>query len=285
MSFLEAVSHAVAGYGLAVITQMLVFPLFGLDASLGDHLLIGAVFTIASIARGQRAAQAHPPKGNRMAIQPPTGRQVPNSATMPPQKTTQLGMTQRELSPPKGSTCFSRETLRRVAKFLFCISLAGNIAACSEHRVDTFHEWCEQITGVDLKAKHSPLWAVIFSVSFDGDAIRDDYVTFLNDAHMEKVEYRAPRTAWREGTELHLVNLSSLLRIEPEKIIGEWRQGIDTAKRFEHNNDADVCLYGTVTSMFDSLHIHSMERLALKWTDKITLISTERNERLGKEAL
>ena len=175
-----------------------------------------------------------------------------------------------------------------MAKFLFCVSLAGNIAACSEHRVDTFPEWCEQITGVDLEAKHSPFWAVIFSVSFDGDAIRDDYVTFLNDAHMEKVEYRAPRMAWREGTELHLVNLSSLLRIEPEKIIGEWRQGIDTAKRFEHDNDVDVCLYGTVTSMFDSLHIHSMESdngLALKWTDKTTLISTERNERLGKEAL
>ena len=40
--------------------------------------------------------------------------------------------------------------------------------------------------------------------------------------------------------------------------------------------------------MFDSLHIHSMESdngLALNWTDKTTLISTERNERLGKEAL
>ena len=40
------------GYGLAVTMQMLVFPLFGLHASLGDHLLIGAVFTIVSIARG-----------------------------------------------------------------------------------------------------------------------------------------------------------------------------------------------------------------------------------------
>ena len=51
MSLVEAVTNVAVGYGLAVIIQMLVFPLFGLHASLGDHLLIGAVFTIASIAR------------------------------------------------------------------------------------------------------------------------------------------------------------------------------------------------------------------------------------------
>ena len=52
MSLVEAVTNVVVGYGLAVITQMLVFPLFGLRTSPGDHLLIGAVFTIASITRG-----------------------------------------------------------------------------------------------------------------------------------------------------------------------------------------------------------------------------------------
>ena len=35
-----------------------------------------------------------------------------------------------------------------------------------------FPEWCEQITGVDLEKKYVPFWAVLFSVSFDGDAIR-----------------------------------------------------------------------------------------------------------------
>ena len=51
MSLIEAVTNVAVGYSLAVIVQMLVFPLFGLHASLGDNLIIGAVFTIASIAR------------------------------------------------------------------------------------------------------------------------------------------------------------------------------------------------------------------------------------------
>ena len=47
--------------------------------------------------------------------------------------------------------------------------------------------------GVDLEDKYAPFWAVLFTVSFDGDAIRDDYVKFLNDSHMEKIANRAPR--------------------------------------------------------------------------------------------
>ena len=51
MSFVEAVTNIVVGYGLAVLTQIIVFPMFGLHASLGDNLLIGAAFTTISLAR------------------------------------------------------------------------------------------------------------------------------------------------------------------------------------------------------------------------------------------
>ncbi|WP_299618256.1 hypothetical protein [Pelagibius sp.] len=176
---------------------------------------------------------------------------------------------------------------RGTERFVVWLFMAASVASCSEHRVDTFPEWCEQITGEDLEAKYSPIWAVVFSVSFDGDAIRDDYVKFLDDSHMEKVQNRAPRMAWREGTELHLVNLSSLLVIEPEEVIAGWRDGVEKAMRYEHESTADTCLYGTVTSLFDSLRIHSMESDALgqNWTDEVTEISTERKERLGDTAL
>ena len=50
-SFLEAVTNIVVGYALAVLTQIIVFPLFGLHASLGENLLIGGLFTIISLAR------------------------------------------------------------------------------------------------------------------------------------------------------------------------------------------------------------------------------------------
>ena len=51
MSLVEAVANVAVGYGVAVLTQIAVFPLFGLPASLGDTLAIGAIFTGVSIAR------------------------------------------------------------------------------------------------------------------------------------------------------------------------------------------------------------------------------------------
>ena len=51
MSFAEAVVNVVVGYGVAVLTQMLVFPLFGMRASVSDNLLIGVIFTVVSLAR------------------------------------------------------------------------------------------------------------------------------------------------------------------------------------------------------------------------------------------
>ena len=51
MSFVEAVTNIVVGYGLAVLTQIIVFPLFGLHASLSDNLLMGAAFTTISLVR------------------------------------------------------------------------------------------------------------------------------------------------------------------------------------------------------------------------------------------
>ena len=51
MSLVEAVTNVAVGYGLAVITQIIVFPLFGLHASLGENLLIGCLFTAVSLVR------------------------------------------------------------------------------------------------------------------------------------------------------------------------------------------------------------------------------------------
>lgn len=50
-SAIESVANVAVGYGVAVLTQVLVFPLFGLHASMSDNLLIGAIFTVVSLAR------------------------------------------------------------------------------------------------------------------------------------------------------------------------------------------------------------------------------------------
>ena len=51
MSLIEASTNVAVGYSLAVLAQVMVFPLFGLYASLADNLLIGALFTGVSLVR------------------------------------------------------------------------------------------------------------------------------------------------------------------------------------------------------------------------------------------
>ena len=51
MSLIEAVANVGVGYGVAVLTQALLFPLLGLAVSFGQNLAIGLVFTAVSIAR------------------------------------------------------------------------------------------------------------------------------------------------------------------------------------------------------------------------------------------
>ena len=51
MSLVEAVINVVVGYVLAVATQIVVFPWFGLQASIGENLAIGLAFTSISLLR------------------------------------------------------------------------------------------------------------------------------------------------------------------------------------------------------------------------------------------
>lgn len=51
MSLVESVANVIVGYGVAVVTQILIFPVFGLHTTLAQNLQMGAVFTVVSIAR------------------------------------------------------------------------------------------------------------------------------------------------------------------------------------------------------------------------------------------
>ena len=51
MSLAESVANVIVGYGVAVVTQILIFPVFGLQTTLGQNLAMGGVFTIVSLAR------------------------------------------------------------------------------------------------------------------------------------------------------------------------------------------------------------------------------------------
>ncbi len=51
MSLVESLTNVAVGYGIAVITQILVFPLFELSTTLAENMAMGAIFTVVSIAR------------------------------------------------------------------------------------------------------------------------------------------------------------------------------------------------------------------------------------------
>jgi hypothetical protein len=51
MSAIESVANVAIGYGVAITTQVFVFPLFDINATTSDHLAIGAIFTVVSLIR------------------------------------------------------------------------------------------------------------------------------------------------------------------------------------------------------------------------------------------
>lgn len=51
-SLAETLLSTAIGYGVAVTTQIVVFPWFGLYVPISHNLMIGALFTVVSVARG-----------------------------------------------------------------------------------------------------------------------------------------------------------------------------------------------------------------------------------------
>jgi hypothetical protein len=51
MSLVESLANVLVGFGVAVATQIAVFPLFGLTVTITENLLIGLIFTAVSIVR------------------------------------------------------------------------------------------------------------------------------------------------------------------------------------------------------------------------------------------
>ena len=51
MSAAESVANVLIGYGIALITQVVVFDALEIPVSLGQNLCIGVVFTVVSLIR------------------------------------------------------------------------------------------------------------------------------------------------------------------------------------------------------------------------------------------
>lgn len=51
-SLIEVTINVLIGYIIATLTQIIIFPLFGIYVGLGDQMTISLIFTIISIIRG-----------------------------------------------------------------------------------------------------------------------------------------------------------------------------------------------------------------------------------------
>ena len=50
-SLIESITNVLIGYGVAVGSQIIIFPMFGIKATLKENCMIGLWFTVISIIR------------------------------------------------------------------------------------------------------------------------------------------------------------------------------------------------------------------------------------------
>jgi len=50
-SLKESITNVIIGYMVALVSQILIFPIVGVDASIDQNLMIGVYFTIISLMR------------------------------------------------------------------------------------------------------------------------------------------------------------------------------------------------------------------------------------------
>lgn len=50
-SLLESLANIAIGYGIALLSQLVIFPWYGIHIPLSENLAIGAWFTVISLAR------------------------------------------------------------------------------------------------------------------------------------------------------------------------------------------------------------------------------------------
>lgn len=71
MSAIKAAANVAVGFGIAMLTQALVFPIFGFVATAGQHFAIASIFTVVSLVRSyalRRAFEAQRGRSPKMLV-------------------------------------------------------------------------------------------------------------------------------------------------------------------------------------------------------------------------
>ena len=67
-SLIESGINVVIGYVVAVLSQLAIYPLFDVNLSLGDNLVMGLYFTLVSLIRGYFVRRWFNNKSTRQAL-------------------------------------------------------------------------------------------------------------------------------------------------------------------------------------------------------------------------
>ena len=57
-SLAESIANLVAGYLVSLAVQIVTFPMFGMQPTIGENLSIGAIFSVASVVRSYALRRA-----------------------------------------------------------------------------------------------------------------------------------------------------------------------------------------------------------------------------------
>ena len=166
----------------------------------------------------------------------------------------------------------THHSLRWVVVFLFSIACVG----CTHHEVNSWERWCEQITGVDLETRYNRRGG-FFAVSFDADAIRDDFVdkfsqVIVTQAASQYLGGVEPENqvvqelvrlkmlgVWRLQTHLHWANSLdeyALFLNSVESALANYRERLFDGERSSDLPFASRCFWGTLDGVFSGMTLH-----------------------------
>lgn len=176
-----------------------------------------------------------------------------------------------------------RHADRIVIQAVLLVAMCLPIAACKTHEVNTWERWCEQVTQVDLKNKYRG-WAVVFGVSYNAEAIREDFANrfhkkaitsvrnryfggvSIDDPVLEEMVQIRLIGVWHESTELHWAHAYLSLEAEPSLafsiVVDEIEQRLEQYRSVGASRPEDAvarastCTWATIDGVYETLVLH-----------------------------
>lgn len=148
------------------------------------------------------------------------------------------------------------------------------IQGCSDYTITTVEEI--HLSQDALESRHKPFWCVLWGISVDRNAIRDDITKIMNDVLSENFKRPEEKWAWREGKNLFILNPAIIFKVDPNKIIETFNKDI---KDFQNNKaDKFANMYCSYFDQIILVYQTNDDGLGIEWKQKNTTLETNRRK-------